>query len=75
MFRRPIFAAWFVSGYLLIYTLLLASGEKTPQAISEVMLLFSPLFLVWMAYSVIRHGQFSGKELEEGQEFGYSDRP
>jgi hypothetical protein len=75
MFRHPIFAAWFVSGYLLAYTVMLATGNKTLQAVAEVILLFSPLFVLWMAYSVIRYGRFSGKELEEGEEFGYSDRP
>jgi hypothetical protein len=74
MFRSPVFATCLVSGYLLIYTVMLATGNKALQAIAEVMLLFSPVLLLWMAYSVIRHGKFSGKELEEGQEFGYSDR-
>jgi hypothetical protein len=75
MFRHPIFAAWFVSIYLLVYTLLLATGSKTLWAIAEVMLLFSPLLVLWLAYSVIRYGQFDGRELKEGEEFGYSDRP
>lgn len=75
MFRHPIFAAWFVSIYLLVYTLLLATGFKTLWAIAEAMLLFSPLLVVWLAYSIIRNGQFDGRELKEGEEFGYGDRP
>jgi uncharacterized membrane protein YhdT len=75
MFRHPHFAAWFVSSYLLAYTVMLATGNQTLQAIAEVMLLFSPLLVVGLVYSVIRYGQFNGRELKEGEEFGYSDRP
>jgi apolipoprotein N-acyltransferase len=75
MFRHPIFATWFVSIYLLVYTILLATGSWTLWAIAEVMLPLSPVLVLWLAYSVIRYGQFDGRELKEGEEFGYSDRP
>lgn len=35
----------------------------------------SPLFIIWMVWVVIRHGEYNGPELRENQEFGYVDRP
>jgi hypothetical protein len=74
MLRRPAFATWFVSIYLLIYVLFLFDGSNTLWQIADGMLLFSPLLIVWMAYTIIRYGIFFGKELKEGEEFGYEDR-
>ena len=39
------------------------------------MFFLSPILLVSLAYSIIRYGKYSGKELDENQEWGYQDRP
>jgi hypothetical protein len=75
MLHRPTFVAWFVSAYLLAYVIFLVAGNDLLLMIAEVMLLFSPLFICWMVYCVIRYGIFNGKELQEEEEYGYSDRP
>lgn len=74
MFRRPVLSVAFVSGYLVVYTILLFSGRAALQQISLIMLFFSPLLLARMVYTVIRYGHYSGRELEAGEEFGYGDR-
>ena len=38
------------------------------------MFLFSPLIVLWLVYTVIRHGRYTGRELDEQEEFGYQDR-
>ncbi|MDB5119279.1 MAG: hypothetical protein JWN56_497 [Sphingobacteriales bacterium] len=37
------------------------------------MFLFSPLVVLYMVYSVIRYGKYTGKELMENEEWGYED--
>ncbi|HMI64377.1 MAG TPA: hypothetical protein VK518_25845 [Puia sp.] len=74
MLRRPAFSAWFVSSYLLIYIIFLASGNSLLLGIAEIMLFFSPLLIIAMVYSIIRYGTSSAAELKEGEEYGYSDR-
>jgi len=44
-------------------------------SIAFIILLASPILLIYMVYSILKHGAFFGKELEDGQEFGYLDRP
>ncbi|HLO38243.1 MAG TPA: hypothetical protein VK173_07135 [Lacibacter sp.] len=63
----------FATIYLLVYVVLLqlnwASNVTWP------MFFLSPVLLVSLAYSIIRYGKYSGRELNEDQEWGYSDRP
>lgn len=74
MLRRPSFATGFVSGYLLIYLVLLLQNNQTLHQVACIQLLLSPLLLIWLAYTVIRYGRFTGRELKGGEEFGYEDR-
>lgn len=37
--------------------------------------IISPGLIIFMVYSVLKHGEFEGEELANGQEFGYLDRP
>lgn len=73
MLRKSKFATWFVSLYLLTYTILLWSGIPLLRQIAFAMFLCAPPFVVWMAYTIIRHAPYSGRELGE-DEFGYEDR-
>jgi len=75
MTRNATFAAWFVSLYLLTYIILLYQDNHTLRQIAIIMLFLSPMLLAWLAYTVIRFGKFTGRELQEGEEFGYGDRP
>jgi hypothetical protein len=74
MLRQPKFSVIFVTAYLVLYAIFLTCGNNRLILIADYQLLFSPLLLVWMAFTVIRYGKFSGRELKEGEEYGYDDR-
>jgi hypothetical protein len=58
--------------YLLVYVLLFDAGA-TERVIGALFSL-SPLVVIWMVVQVLKHGHYTGKELEDGEEFGYEDR-
>ena len=70
MMSKDVFSAAFVTAYLVIYCELL-QFEST-KGIAIMMFLFSPFLLFWMVYTVLKHGQYDGKELGD-EEFGYQD--
>ena len=39
-----------------------------------VMFMLSPLLILWMAYTIIRYGKYTGRELVEGEEWAYEDK-
>lgn len=71
MLQKDVFAAVFVTLYLVIYVVLLQFD--TTQFYGFRMLIFSPLLLCWMVYTVLKHGKYKGQELGE-EEFGYQDK-
>ncbi|HTQ28759.1 MAG TPA: hypothetical protein VMI35_11545 [Puia sp.] len=71
MFRHPVFATIFVSLYLLAYCVLMVFGDL--PWLTAILFLLSPFFVIWMAYTIMRHGRYQGPELGE-EEFGYQDR-
>lgn len=73
MLRQPKFSVIFVTSYLVLYAIFLAGGNDRLTLIAGYQLLFSPLLLVWMIFTVIRYGKFSGRELKEGEEYGYDN--
>ena len=73
MFRNDIFVAGFVTVYLVVYIALLQSTHTRDYAF--LMLLFSPLLLCWMVFTVLKYGRYTGKELGDDEEFGYQDKP
>ncbi|MCA1751398.1 MAG: hypothetical protein ABR572_02825 [Cryomorphaceae bacterium] len=70
--KHDIIVISIVSALLLIYTIL-ASLE---MYLGLVFLLvgISPLLIIWMVWTVLRHGEYNGPELDSGQEYGYLDR-
>ena len=62
-----------VTALFLVYISFVAFGIFMP--IAFLILLASPLLIVGMVWSVIKHGIYNGPELEDQQEFGYLDRP
>ncbi|HEX4876991.1 MAG TPA: hypothetical protein VFV31_09995 [Chitinophagaceae bacterium] len=34
----------------------------------------SPILVIWLVYSIIRHGEYKDRELKPGEEWGYNDR-
>ncbi|HVU94165.1 MAG TPA: hypothetical protein VHE34_03035 [Puia sp.] len=74
MMHNARFATWVVSGYLVVYCILLGLGSGFWRAVAVGMFFCSPILVIWMAYCIIRYGGRDVPELEEGAEFGYGDR-
>jgi hypothetical protein len=80
MLNRPMKKHWqnhklvtlIVTLYLVIYTLLHQSGASLQ--VLGIMFLLSPFLVIWMAYTILRHATYNGKELKEDEEWGYSDK-
>lgn len=70
MTPRVIFSVVGVSLYLLAFLLFIYAGQSV---VASWMFVLSPVLLIWMVYTVIRHGQYDGPELDE-EEWGYEDR-
>lgn len=68
---RDIIMVWFTTLYLLCYCVLLQ--YETTKPIALVMLGLAPFILVWMVYTVLKFGKYSGPELGK-EEFGYQDK-
>jgi hypothetical protein len=71
MLRNGLFSVSFVTGYLVTYIILLSIQSTLIYAIG--MLLFSPVLVLWMVYTVLKYGKYDGKELGN-DEFGYHDK-
>ena len=68
---RASFAIGFVSVYLFAFLIVLHAGYGR---LVWLMFMASPLLVIWMVYSVIKFGKYSGKELGEDEEWGYEDK-
>ncbi len=64
-------SVYFVSVYLLLYCILLQIESTFHYAF--MMLLFSPILIFWMVYTVLRYGRYNGGDLGN-RESGYQDR-
>jgi hypothetical protein len=71
MIKKPMFAVAVVSALLLVYCILVHFESQSP--LIYFIFSISPLLLLWMAYAIIRHGIYDGKELEQDDEWGYQD--
>ena len=56
--------------YLLLFLVVLQTGY---YHLTWILFLFSPLVLLYLVYSVLRYGEYTGTELTEDQEWGYED--
>ena len=67
--KLPVFV---VSALLLLQCILVfyAPNSKLINSISFL----SPLFMLWMAFSILRFGKYSGEDLPADDEFGYADK-
>ena len=61
-----------VSLLLALYSVLVLTGSG--GKVIRVIFLLSPLFIGWMVVSVLRNGTYKGRELQDDEEWGYSDR-
>ena len=70
--KRSIWAAGLATVYLLIYCCCLQF--EALRNIGIGMYLFSPVIVASLAFIVIGDGKYTGRELGEGEEFGYQDK-
>lgn len=40
----------------------------------EIVFFAFPPLMLWLVYTVLRHGKYDGKELQEDEEWGYEDK-
>lgn len=73
MLKHPTIMTIFATAYLLLYVLLLQL-EPLPN-LSFILFFFSPVVVLALAYSILRYGKYTGKELPESEHWGYQDRP
>lgn len=71
MFKKASFAAVSATVYLLVYIIFLQM-DFLPN-VTAALFFFSPAVLVWLAYTVIRHGKYNRADLKDDQEWGYQD--
>lgn len=62
-----------VTAFFLVYISFMAFEIYTSIAIA--IFIISPALVIFMVYSVLKHGKYNGHNLKKGQEFGYLDRP
>lgn len=72
MLTNSTFSVITVTVYLLLYCILLQI-EHT-QWLAVYMFLLSPVLIIWMVYTVLKYGVYTGRELREDEEYGYQDR-
>ena len=71
MLHNATFSGVFVTIYLVAYCIMLQVPALLP--IAEAMLLFSPVLILWMVFTVLKHGKHNNTELNS-EEFGYQDK-
>jgi hypothetical protein len=64
--------ATIVTGFLLIYVILLTTGWA--PRLTGILFFLSPFLVIWMVYRIIRYDSYRGRELNENEEWGYSDK-
>jgi hypothetical protein len=61
-----------VSSLLFVYVVSLIWFKAS--FFSAIIFTLSPLLVIWLVYSIVRHGEYNGKELKADEEFGYADK-
>ena len=72
MWRNPVIAAGFTTGYLIIYVAALQFEQYFNLA--GYLFYLSPIPLLWLVITVLRDKKYISRELSEGEEFGYGDK-
>lgn len=72
MLRNPAFSIALTSIYLLVFVVLL----DLELSVRLIMLFLSlaPFLLLWMVWTVLKDGRYSGEPLGRDCEWGYQDR-
>jgi len=60
------FAVWFVTLFLLVFTIL-TRQQNVPVNLLMIMFLLAPFLVIWMVIMVLKYACYNGKELEEDE--------
>lgn len=71
MTPKIVFAITTTSVYLLIFLFFISMNYST---VASWMFLFSPIVILWLAYMIIKNGEYTGSELGPEEEWGYEDK-
>ena len=65
-------SVFIVSAFLVGYVLVMSTNAVA--SIGRFLFILSPSLLIWMVISVLRSKNFTGKDFEEEEEWGYADK-
>jgi hypothetical protein len=63
----------FIVSSLLVLQCILVFYTPNSKLINIISFL-SPLFMIWMAFSILHFGKYCGEDLSADDEFGYADK-
>lgn len=69
--KKEIFALWFVTIYLVVYSVIIFLEINTDLVF--FLFFLSPFLLIWMVISVLKSKIHPPKELKDGDEWDYQD--
>lgn len=72
MFRKPYFVTIVATLYFSIYQFISITGYS--ELVNYFMFGGAPFLLLWLAFTIVRHGKYTGPELKENEEWGYQDK-
>lgn len=72
MLKHPFNTGIVATLYLLTFVLLLQF--QVGMNLVYLMFFFSPLVILSLAWSILRHGRYTGNELTEHEQWGYQDK-
>ena len=73
MLKHTNYTVIIASLYLLFFIVLMQLGIGINPI--ELMFFFSPVVVLALVWSILRHGKYIGKDFSEDQHWGYQDRP
>ena len=69
--KMPV-SVFIVTGFLIVYVMVMMTPAA--ESVGRSMFIASPFLVIWMVISVLRSKRFTGKDLEDGEEWGYADK-
>lgn len=72
MFKKPATAVIITSLAVVLYNIV--PPLTGSFALAGFIFMASPFLMGWMVYSILKHGKYNGKELDDKEEWGYQDK-
>ena len=71
MLKKPVFAVIITTIAVVLYNILPQLTHSFTLA--GIIFIASPFLMGWMVYTILKHGKYNGKELDDKEEWGYQD--